>query len=73
MEPYPHLQPVQVIYQVTTNGMRPELVALAEDDEQLMLMINIYRLIQCCWQQRAEDRPSFEEIIAFLTQQIEEL
>lgn len=71
MEPYPYLQPVQVIYQVTTNGLRPELATLNEDEEQLELMINIYRLIQCCWQHRPEDRPSFEEIIAFLCEQLQ--
>lgn len=49
-EPYSCLQPVQVMYQVTTAGLRPELPQISENQPNVVQMIQVYRLMQCCWQ-----------------------
>jgi ABC-type phosphate transport system substrate-binding protein/tRNA A-37 threonylcarbamoyl transferase component Bud32 len=57
-QPYADLQMIEIIFGVTNDQMRPPISAIDEPD--------LADLIQRCWAQEPERRPSFDEILAIL-------
>eukprot|EP00347_Sterkiella_histriomuscorum_P021207 403334830 len=57
-EPYQELQPVQIMFQVVNNGLRPTIPK--DIDEKVQV------LIEACWQQNHVQRPELEQIIGHL-------
>lgn len=58
--PFAGLQPVQIMFSVTCEDLRPSLEALANAPSQ------IANLVQRCWARERASRPDFTEIISVL-------
>lgn len=57
-QPYSELPLIEIIFGVTTNGIRPPIEAVEESD--------LADLIERCWAQEPDERPTFEEILSIL-------
>lgn len=58
--PFPKMKPMQLLFFVT-EGNRPKFF---EEDK---VPITLRKLIEKCWAQKPEDRPTFEEILTVMT------
>ena len=57
-QPYGDLPLIEIIFGVTTNGIRPPIDAIDEPE--------LAKLIQRCWAQEPDQRPTFDEILEVL-------
>lgn len=72
--PYPNMQPVQILFQVINNGLRPYLPGISPPDQDSMdeeeVDTDISTLMQCCWQHSPSERPTFANVIDYLQMKI---
>ena len=73
LTPYPHLQLVQISYQVINEGLRPDLHVFSHGPDQERLNQGVIPLMKQCWSANAEERPKARDLVKALSRILQDV